>query len=231
MKAPCQMPATFPPQFAISFWICLGYFHPVQLYVFMRSDSSIFCFMAHGVQGLRSFPFQDSNRFTHYSKSFSFILFYYFIFLATPRGLWDLSSPTRDWTQALAVRARSPNHWTTREFPSFILYLNLSSICKLFWLREWHTDRTSLFFFLIYYLFIIYFSLCWVFVSAQGLSLVAASGGHSSSRCAGLSLSQPLLLWCTGSRRAGSAVVAQGPSCPAACGIFPDQGSNPCALH
>ena len=37
------------------------------------------------------------------------------------------------------------------------------------------------------YLFI-YLWLCWVFVSVQGLSLVAASGGHSSSRCAGLTI-------------------------------------------
>ena len=84
------------------------------------------------------------------------------------------------------------------------------------------------------YLFIyvfIYFWLCWVFVSVRGLSLVAASGGHSSSRCTGLSLSRPLLLWSTGSRRAGSVVVAHGPSCFAAFGIFPDQGSNPRALH
>ena len=65
----------------------------------------------------------------------------------------------------------------------------------------------------------------------RGLSLVAASGGHSSSRCAGLSLSRPLLLRSTGSRRAGSVVVAHGPSRSAACGIFPDQGSNPCPLH
>ena len=50
--------------------------------------------------------------------------------------------------------------------------------------------------------------------------------GHSSSRCAGLSLLRPLLLRSTASRRAGSA-VAHGPSCSAACGIFPDQGSNP----
>ena len=64
-----------------------------------------------------------------------------------------------------------------------------------------------------------------------GLSLVAASGGHSSSRCTGLSLSRPLLLWSTGSRRTGSVVVAHGPRCSAACGIFPDQGSNPCPLH
>ena len=77
----------------------------------------------------------------------------------------------------------------------------------------------------------IYLWLCWVFVPLRGLSLVAASGDHSSSRCAGLSLSRPLLLRSTGSRRAGSVVVAHGPSRSAACGIFPDQGSNPCPLH
>ena len=65
----------------------------------------------------------------------------------------------------------------------------------------------------------------------RGLSLVAASGGHSSSRCAGLSLLQSLLLRSTSSRHAGSVVVAYGPSCSVACGIFPDQGSNPCPLH
>ena len=64
----------------------------------------------------------------------------------------------------------------------------------------------------------------------RGLSPVEASRGHSSSRCASLSLLRPLL-WSTGSRRAGSVVVAHRPSCSAACGIFPDQGSNPCPLH
>ena len=39
------------------------------------------------------------------------------------------------------------------------------------------------------------------------------------------------LLRTAGSRRAGSVTVAHGPSCSAACGIFPDQGSNPCPLH
>ena len=65
----------------------------------------------------------------------------------------------------------------------------------------------------------------------RGLSPIAASGGHSSSRCAGLSLSRPLLLRSTSSRRAGSVIVAHGPSCSAACGILPDQGSNPCPPH
>ena len=41
----------------------------------------------------------------------------------------------------------------------------------------------------------------------------------------------PLLLRSTGSMSAGSAIVAHGPSHSAACGIFPDQGSNPCPLH
>ena len=36
------------------------------------------------------------------------------------------------------------------------------------------------------YLFIHLFLAVWVFVSVRGLSLVAASGGHSSSWCAGL---------------------------------------------
>ena len=82
------------------------------------------------------------------------------------------------------------------------------------------------FFFKFIYLFI-YFWLCWVFVSVRGLSLVVARGGHSSSPCAGLSLPWPLLLRSTGSRRAGSVVVAHGPSCSVACGIFPHQGSEP----
>ena len=35
-----------------------------------------------------------------------------------------------------------------------------------------------------------------------------------------------LYLWCK-----GFSSVVHGLSCPTACGIFPDQGSNPCPLH
>ena len=52
---------------------------------------------------------------------------------------------------------------------------------------------------------------------------------HRGARAS--SPSRPLLLRSTGSRRAGSVIVPQGPSCSVACGIFPDQGSNPCPLH
>ena len=48
-----------------------------------------------------------------------------------------------------------------------------------------------------------YFWLCWVFVAAHGLSLVAASRGYSLLRCAGFSLQWLLLLRSTGSRRVG----------------------------
>ena len=59
------------------------------------------------------------------------------------------------------------------------------------------------FFFFNFYLFI-YLWLCWVFVSVRGLSLVVASGRHSSLRCAGVSPSRPLLLQSTGSSNCGS---------------------------
>ena len=36
--------------------------------------------------------------------------------LATPQGIWDLSSPEIESVPP-AVEAQSPNHWTTREFP------------------------------------------------------------------------------------------------------------------
>ena len=50
---------------------------------------------------------------------------------------------------------------------------------------------------------IIHFWLHWVFVAVCGPSLVAASGGHASLRCAGFSLQWPLPLWSIGSRCVG----------------------------
>ena len=112
-----------------------------------------------------------------------------------------------------AISQLSKSHWPINIQPSYIFF------------------KINLFIYLFIYLLFIYFWLCWVFVSVRGLSLVAASGGHSSSRCVGLSLSRPLLLWSTGSRRAGSVLVAHGLSYSTACGILPDQGLNPCPLH
>ena len=53
------------------------------------------------------------------------------------------------------------------------------------------------------------FGCVWVFAVARGLSLVAASGGYSSSRCASFSLRWLLLLRSVGSRCTGSVVVVR----------------------
>ena len=102
---------------------------------------------------------------------------------------------------------------------------------QLFFIFLFNFYQLFFFFFLIYLFIYFYLWLCCVFVSVRGLPPVVASGVLSSSRCAGLSLSRPLPLRSTGSRCAGSVIVAHGPSRSAACGILPDQGSNPCPLH
>ena len=56
----------------------------------------------------------------------------------------------------------------------------------------------------------------WTAVAERRLSLVAASGGHSSSRCSGFSLWCLLLLQST----QAPVIVARRLSCPAACGIL-----------
>ena len=62
--------------------------------------------------------------------------------------------------------------------------------------------------------------------------------GAQASHCGGFSCSgaQAPGSWASvvvarGLQSAGSAVVAHGLSCSAACGIFPDQGLNPRPLH
>ena len=51
-------------------------------------------------------------------------------------GLRDLSSLTKDRTQAMAVKAYNPNHWATREFPQ-TSFLN-SKFCLILYHRIYH---------------------------------------------------------------------------------------------
>ena len=57
--------------------------------------------------------------------------------------------------------------------------------------------------FLVFLKKFIYFWLRWVFIAACGLSVVVVSRGYSLLWCAAFSLQWLLLLWSTGSRRAG----------------------------
>ena len=55
-------------------------------------------------------------------------------------------------------------------------------------------------------------------------SMGSRHAGFSSCRAGSVAVAREL-------QSAGSVVVAHGLSCSAACGIFLDQGSNPCPLH
>ena len=71
----------------------------------------------------------------------------------------------------------------------------------------------------------------YLFLTVLGLHFCARAFSSCSERGPlFIAVRGPLLLQSTNSRRAGSVAVAHGPSCSAACGIFPDQGSNPCPL-
>ena len=66
------------------------------------------------------------------------------------------------------------------------------------------------------------------------LLFIAVRGLHcgGSSRCGAWALgARASVVVDRGLWSAGSVVVAHGLSCSTACGIFPDQGSNPCPLH
>ena len=80
-----------------------------------------------------------------------------------------------------------------------------------------------------FYLFI---WLCWVFTAECRLSLAAVSGGYSLVAVCGLLIAAASLV--AEHRLQGieaSVVVVPGLSCPEACGIFLDQGSNWCPQY
>ena len=77
----------------------------------------------------------------------------------------------------------------------------------------------------------VYLGLPWVFVAMRGLSLVVASRGFSSLRCAGCSLQGLPLFRSTGSRATGFSRCGNGGLvAPWACGILLDQASDLCPL-
>ena len=84
------------------------------------------------------------------------------------------------------------------------------------------------------FLFTHLFWLHWVFVAVWGLSLVVASRCCSPVAVWGLLIAVASLVEERGllsTQASVAAVETHGPSCPEACGIFLDQGSNPCPLR
>ena len=73
--------------------------------------------------------------FTVFLFLFFFFWFAFKIFLVMQHSLWDLSSPTRDWTRSSALEAWSSNHWTPKEFPVLNFIFRLVIHFELFLLR------------------------------------------------------------------------------------------------
>ena len=109
--------------------------------------------------------------------------------------------------------------------------LNGVQVFFLFFFLTHAVEFCFVFFFNLFYLFII------LFLAVLGLRFCARAFSSCGER-------GPLFIAMRGpltiaaylvaehnSRRAGSVVVAHGPSCSTAYGIVPDQGSNPCPLH
>ena len=55
--------------------------------------------------------------------------FFFYVLVFWPRGMWDLSSPTRDQTLTPCIGRRSLNHWTAREVPTPLIF----NILFAFW--------------------------------------------------------------------------------------------------
>ena len=55
------------------------------------------------------------------------ILLLFYVLVFWPRGMWDLSSLTRDWTRSRCIGRRSLNHWTAREVPHW---------CMTYWITK-----------------------------------------------------------------------------------------------
>ena len=70
---------------------------------------------------------RKDHTFSSSSPTLAFLYNPFFFFLAEPRSMCDLSSPTWDGTRAPWLEAWSPNHWTAREVPLY----NPFYFCKI----------------------------------------------------------------------------------------------------
>ena len=58
------------------------------------------------------------------------ILPLFYVLALWPRGMWDLSSPTRDRTHTPCIGRRSLNHWATRKAPKLTILTIFRSLIQ-----------------------------------------------------------------------------------------------------
>ena len=59
---------------------------------------------------------------------YCFCFMFWFFGCDWPRGVQNLSSPTRDWTHTPCIGRQSLNHWTVREIPYSLPFLSRTKI-------------------------------------------------------------------------------------------------------
>ena len=69
------------------------------------------------------FPLTASSTFCSASQLPWLIFTSLSLFLVTPCSIWDLCSPTRDWTHAPCIGRQNLDHWTARQVPGSIYML------------------------------------------------------------------------------------------------------------
>ena len=91
------------------------------------------------------------------------------------------------WKEGIYLNTTTPllpEPWTYPVFDVYIIIFVLPVFIFVIWsiILNLYFSFHQLFLKILFIYLFIYFWLCWVFVSVRGLSLVAASRGHSSSR-------------------------------------------------
>ena len=84
------------------------------------------------VDSFQDFFFYDFLMWTIFNVFIEFVtmLLLFFVLIVWPRGMWDLSSLTRDRTLTPCIGRQSLDHWTAREVPGFFFFLPLKCCIK-----------------------------------------------------------------------------------------------------
>ena len=161
--------------------------------------------------------------------------------LVAPRHVG--SSGTRAQTHVPCIGRRILNHCTTRQVPAPLSSTKYNALQSVYNIISQHLPE-HFFCFLFCFLAALGLHCCAGFLQLRGAEATLHCDARTSHWMAFLVAAHGLQacglqqLWHVGSvvvahrlQRAGSVFVAHGLSCSAACGIFPDQGLNPCPLH
>ena len=131
--------------FSLSVFVCVSYYVHSSLAL-----SAVF--LVHSLMnptklyGVFCFFFFWCGPFLMVFVEFVTIRFLFYVLVFWPQGMWDLSSPTRDWTHTSCIGRQTLNHWATREVHKREDSWWVGATCKA--LSKYYWRNKCLFFFL-----------------------------------------------------------------------------------